>query len=113
MSTAGHTPKGVQVSISLRWRRAGEATANFVGENIYSIWMPPQIPGKAGMYRISIARGSGKLVYIGESAYLPKRVWHYARTQKQDSRRPEARLTREIRRALHDREPVVVDTATT
>lgn len=113
---AKRTPKKVLAEIQLKWRRTGEVKAAFSSgdQRISDVWMPVTVR-RSRLYRISIGlAGVGRAVYIGEGESVYRRLYAYTRIYNHDQQgRTEARVSREIRKALSASRSVVIDTATT
>jgi hypothetical protein len=110
------TPKMVLVKVKIRWRRAGEvkAAVSSGGQGISYVRMPMTVRGP-GLYRISIDLSKGRrAIYIGEGESVSRRLSAYTGIYNQGGRtKTEARVSREIRKALTEGRAVVIDTATT
>lgn len=92
----------------------GEVRANFIPgtQQVSNVWMP-LAPVRAGIYRISINLAVGSAIYIGESGMIHGRLLDYTRAYDEKKQTPEARVSREIRKALIEGRMVDVDVATT
>ncbi len=103
----------IGVSISLRWRPAGDVIA--VRSRDGSVLCEAMMPvgsRRPGLYRITIPSGTGRLIYVGESQRISVRLRAYKHPPKAGSRRTESFVSRQIFRALEAGTKVSVDVAT-
>ncbi|MEU6409399.1 hypothetical protein [Microbispora sp. NPDC046933] len=112
--TRSNTAAQVNVEVALRWRRIGEVSANFLPDTdaITDVWMPLRAPRGPGLYRFTMEFEHGRLIYIGESESVQRRISVYKYTYKEWPQTTESFVTEQIRKALIRRAPISVHAAT-
>jgi hypothetical protein len=109
------SPKSVSVSVSLNWQRRGEAVAYFPAswDQISFYWPTNFASTRPGLYRITVMDADSRLIYIGESDRVARRLGNYTRLYRSKPDSTPSRLTFLIRRALVHGHSVYLDTAST
>jgi hypothetical protein len=108
-------PRTVSVSVSLNWQRRGEAKAYFPAnwDQVQFFWPPNFADTRPGLYRITVMDADFRLIYIGESDRICRRLGDYTRVYRSKPDSTPSRLTFLIRKALVNVHPVYLDTAST
>jgi hypothetical protein len=109
----------VHASVSFVWQRRGQVIPHFpasgvrVFDTLSFSW--PNIPSAhAGLYRITIIGVDGfQWIYIGEAAYLPRRLHDYTKLYRSRPAGTQSRITTLIRKTLIEDGAVYLDTVST
>lgn len=109
------SPRSVSVSVSLNWQRRGNAVSYFPAswDQVSFYWPTNFFSTRPGLYRITVVDTDFRLIYIGESDRITRRLGDYTRLYRSKPDSTPSRLSFLIRRALVSGHPVYLDTAST